>query len=104
MKAALLIILALVGLTALGWFVAANNLAMMKTFAPATEQVRRETFENSKAYRDGVVQELRSMQFEYMKADDAHKAGMANVIRHKMAGVPEDAIPYDLQAFSKELP
>lgn len=97
-------ILGLFALLALGWIFAGNNLAMMKVFAPATEQVRRETFETSKAYRDGMVQELRAMQFEYMKADDAHKAGMAGVIRHKLAGFPEDAIPYDLQTFIKELP
>jgi hypothetical protein len=51
-----------------------------------------------------MVQELRAMQFEYMKADDAHKAGMANVIRHRMAGFPEDALPYDLKTFIQELP
>jgi hypothetical protein len=96
--------LILSALFALGWIVAYNNLAMMKVFAPATEQVRRETFENSKAYRDGMVQELRSMQFEYVLADDAHKAALANVIRHKIAGFPEAAIPYDLQQFIKELP
>lgn len=104
MKAIGLSILVLAGLIGLGWLLAGNNLAMMKVFAPATEQVRRETFENSKAYRDGMVQELRAMQFEYMRADDAHKAGMANVIRHRLAGFPEDALPYDLQQFIKELP
>lgn len=104
MKELGLSILALVALIALIWLFAGNGLAMMKVFAPATEQVRRETFENSKAYRDGMVQELRAMQFEYMKADDAHKAGMANVIRHRVAGFPEDALPYDLKTFIQELP
>jgi hypothetical protein len=97
-------VLLLAVLLGLGWLFAGNELAMMKVFAPAKEQVRRETFENSKAYRDGMVQELRAMQFEYMKAEDAHKAGMANVIRHRLAGFPEDAIPSDLQTFIKELP
>lgn len=104
MKAACWTVLAIIGLFALGWLVAGNDLALMKVFAPAREQVRRETFENSKAYRDGMVQELRAMQFEYLKADEAHKAGMANVIRHRVAGFPEDALPYDLQTFVKELP
>jgi hypothetical protein len=97
--------LGLIILLTLGWILAGNNLAMMKVFAPATEQVRRETFENSKAYRDGVVQELRSMQRDYILLDDEKKkVGLANVIRHKLAGFPEDAIPYDLQLFIKELP
>lgn len=104
MKYAGFSIVGVVALVALGWIFAGNDLAMMKVFAPAKEQVRRETFETSKAYRDGMVQELRAMQFEYMKADDAHKAGMANVIRHRLAGFPEDAIPSDLQTFIKELP
>jgi hypothetical protein len=103
-KAVGLSVLALLVLLALGWIFAGNNLAMRKVFAPATEQVRRETFENSKAYRDGMVQELRAMQFEYMKADEAHKAGMANVIRHRAAGFPEDALPSDLKTFIQELP
>lgn len=97
-------VLALVAVIALGWVLTGNSLAMQKVFAPAREQVRRETFEESKAYRDGVVQEIRAMQFEYLKADDAHKAAMGAVIRHKLAGFPADALPPDLQQFVVELP
>lgn len=97
-------LLVVAALIALGWVLAGNNLGMQKVFAPAHEQVRRDTFEQSKAYRDGVVQELRSMQFEYQKADDAHKAAMGAIIRHKLSGFPEDALPSDLQQFVKELP
>jgi hypothetical protein len=103
MKTFGLCVAGLVALFALVWLIAGNNLALMKVFAPASEQVRRETFENSKAYRDGMIQELRAMQFEYMRADEAHKVGMKNVIRHRLAGFPEDAIPADLQAFIREI-
>jgi hypothetical protein len=97
-------LLAIVALIALGWLLTGNSLVMQKVFAPAREQVRRETFEESKAYRDGVIQEIRAMQFEYLKADDAHKAAMGAVIRHKLAGFPADALPSDLQQFVLELP
>lgn len=97
-------LLGLVALIALGWLFTGNDLAMQKVFAPAREQVRRETFEQSKAYRDGVIQEIRAMQFEYLKADDAHKEAMGAVIRHKLAGFPADALPSDLQQFVLELP
>lgn len=97
-------LLVIVALLALGWLFSGNDLAMQKVFAPAREQVRRETFEESKAYRDGVIQEIRSMQFEYLKADDAHRVAMGAVIRHKLAGFPADALPYDLQQFVQELP
>lgn len=73
-------------------------------FAPKEEQLRRDVFEQSKAYRDGVVQELRSMQFQYQLADSEHRAGLASMIRHKAAGVPADAIPADLQQFITTLP
>lgn len=97
-------VLVVVALLALGWIFTGNDLALQKVFAPAREQVRRETFETSKAYRDGMVQEVRAMQFEYLKADDAHKAAMGAVIRHRLAGFPADALPSDLQQFVVELP
>jgi hypothetical protein len=95
--------LALVALIALGWFFAGNNLAMMKVFMPAQEQVRRETFEQSKAYQEGMVQELRAMQFEYVKAAPAHKAALASVIRHRVADFPIGELPADLRVFLKEI-
>ena len=85
------------------WVIAGNNLAMMKVFAPATEQVRRETFEQSKAYRDGMVQELRSLQIEYIKAADDVKPALAAAIRHKAVGLPEDALPNDLRVFIQSI-
>lgn len=104
MKIAGLWILGFVGLIALGWILTGNNLALTKVFAPKFEQVRRETFEQSKAYQDGVIQELRAYQFEYLKADEAHKAAMGPIIRHKLAGFPSDQLPYDLQQFVSTLP
>ena len=103
MKMILLWVAGLVTLIAIGWALAVNQVAMFKVFSPVMEQARRETFEQSKAYRDGAVQELRAMQFEYIKADSSHKAGLAAVIRHKSAGLPQDAIPADLNAFIKEI-
>lgn len=103
-KLALFWVSAVAATVAAMWIFSANDLALRKVFLPAYEQVRRDTFEQSKAYRDGVIQELRAYQFEYLKADDAHKAAMGPVIRHKLAGFPSDALPYDLQQFVSSLP
>lgn len=97
-------IAAIVGLLALGWGLTFNQLGMRAFFAPKFEQVRRDTFETSKAYRDGMAQELRALQIEYVKADEKIKPALASAIKHKAAGVPADAIPYDLAIFIKELP
>ena len=46
----------------LTWAVQGNDFFMYKVFAPKYEQVRRTTFEQSKAYNQGMVQELQNMQ------------------------------------------
>lgn len=96
------VILAAVG--AITWIARSGALAQNALFAPMEERVRRNTFEQSKAYRDGIVQELRSMQFQYLQAKPEHQAGLASVIRHTSAGLPADAIPADLQQFIRTLP
>lgn len=94
--------------TAIAYFLIAlflgGNLALTKIFSPAQEQVRREVFEQSKAYRQGSIQELRSMQFDYLQADDAHKIGLASVIRHRAADIPQEVLPPDLSMFIRSLP
>jgi len=99
MKDTLCWIFGLLLLVALMWLFAGNGLAMQAYFAPRQEAIRRTTFEQSKAYRDGMAQELRGMQFAYVQADDAHKAAIADLIRHRVAGFPRDALPSDLSTF-----
>ena len=65
MKATAATIGILVALLALGWLFTGNDFFLFKVFAPKYEQVRRETFEQSKAYRQGAIQELQNMQFQY---------------------------------------
>lgn len=85
------------------WLITGNMLLMQKVFNPQFEQVRRDTFETSKAYRDGMAQELRALQLEYIKADPTIRPALATAIKHKAAGVPEDALPTDLLIFIKGL-
>ncbi len=66
MKIAGLSFLALLGLLALGWLVQGNDFFMYKFFAPRQEAVRRQVFETSRAFNQGMVQELQNMQFEYL--------------------------------------
>lgn len=96
--------LILVGILALSWLFLANDTAQQKVFAPAQESIRRQTFENSKAYRQGLAQELENMQFEYNLADDAHKPALASIIKHRAADAPAGSLPYDLETFIRSLP
>lgn len=88
----------------LGWFLNANYLAQKAVFAPINQQIDRKVFEESKSYRQGAVQELQNMQFEYIKASPEHKLALASIIRHRAADVPRDAMPSDLHFFIRDLP
>ena len=41
-----------------GWLAQGNDFLLFQFFAPKYEAVRRETFEQSKAYNQGMIQEL----------------------------------------------
>jgi len=90
-------------LVGLGWLFTTNELAMQAIFSPKFEQVRRTTFEQSKAYNQGVVQELQNMQFQYLQADKEHRGALAALIKHRAADYPHDQLPPDLRLFIESL-
>ena len=90
-------------IVALAWFIQGSDFFMYKYFAPRTEQVRRETFEQSKAYNEGTAQELRRMQMEYVKATPEQKVALASIILHQMAGYDEEKLPKDLREFLRSV-
>lgn len=98
-------LLVLIGLCAAGWLVQGNDFFLYKVFAPRQEQVRRETFEKSKAFNQGMIQELQNMQFQFVQADTAHKAALADIILHRAADfdLNQPQVPADLRAFIEQL-
>ena len=103
MKPFLAVVGGVVGFGALIWGVAYHDLIFTSFFAPKYENVRRNTFEQSKSFRTGAVQELQNMQFEYIRSDAAHKVALKDIIIHRSAEVPEDAMPQDLYNFIQGL-
>ena len=85
------------------WLIQGNDFFLFQVFAPKYEQVRRETFEQSKAFNQGMIQELQNMQFEYVKALPEHKAALASIILHRVADYDEQKLPTDLRAFVQQL-
>jgi hypothetical protein len=72
-------------------------------FSPKYEQVRRETFEQSKAYNQGVIQELQNMQFQYAQAEPEHRAALASIILRRAADYDDGKLPADLGVFIRQL-
>ena len=104
MKPILAIVGGVVGFGAFVWGVAYHELIFTSFFAPKFENVRRNTFEQSKSFRTGAVQELQNMQFEYIKASPEHKKALADIIRQRAVEVPADAMPTNLESFISNLP
>ncbi len=104
MKPFLAVIGGVLGIGALTWGITYHELIFTSFFNPKFEDVRRNTFERSKSFRTGTVTELQNMQFEYIRSDAAHKKSLADIIRHRAAEVPADAMPNDLQSFISNLP
>ena len=84
------------------WVALGNDLALRSFFLPRQEAVRREVFEQSKAYQEGIAQDVRAMQIEYIAASEEHKDAIASVILHRVADY-EDQLPNDLRAFVSSL-
>jgi hypothetical protein len=72
-------------------------------FEPKREAARREVFEETKSYNQGMIQELQNMQFDYYKADSSQKDALASIILHRAADYDEAKLPNDLRAFISKL-
>lgn len=82
---------------------AVGGFYIYRWVAPREESVRRETFEQSKAYNQGMQQDLQKLAFEYAKADDAHKPMIASVILQRTADYDTTQLTPELQTFIHEL-
>lgn len=87
----------------LGWLSAGNEFFMFKFFAPRQEAVRREVFEQSKAYNQGMAQELDGFYLEYSKGTPEQKAAIKSIVLHLVADYPVDKLPAHLQTFINDL-
>ena len=85
------------------WLGKAHQIAWLSFWSPKEEQVRREVFEQTKSYKQGMIQDLRNMQFEYVQAKPEHKSALRSIILHRSADFPVSDLPSDLQTFLSSL-
>jgi len=104
MKLGATILAIILGVLALGWISEGNEFFLYKFFGPKRVAVEREIFENSKAFNQGTIQEIRNYKFEYEKVTDKNqKAALASTILHQVADYPEDKLPNDLRIWINEI-
>jgi len=79
-----------------------EDFFLFKFYAPKYEQVRRQTFEQSRAFNQGMVQELENMQFQYEREKDPNaREALKSIILHRAAGynLNDPAVSYNLRVF-----
>lgn len=81
------------------WAVEGNDFFLTKYFAPKEEAVRRQVFEESKAYNDGMAQQLEAHRLDYIKATPEQRQAIGSVILHQFAGYDKNRLSPDERLF-----
>lgn len=105
-KQVLIVVGTLLALLGLMWAVQGNDFFIYRFFAPRYEETRREVFENTRSFNQGMVQELQNMRFAYVKERDPKaKAALASIILHRASGynLNNPIVPDDLRSFIESL-
>lgn len=76
-----------VGLIAIVFILELTGLGFFKFFEPKRENIRREVFENTKSYVQGVQQDLGKYYDEYQRADEQRKQTIKKVIQMRFPEV-----------------
>ncbi len=96
-------VLALAALFGLTWLFQGNDFFLYQYFAPQYANVQRKVFENTAPFNQGMAQDLRRMQEEYIAADADHKAAIGSLILHNYANYDTTRLPPDLRDFYNQV-
>lgn len=103
-KTAIGVFFAVIGIAiAISWISMGNEFFLYKFFAPKQEAVRREVFENTKSYKQGMAQEIVSYQSQYIVATDEQKLALGSLILHKVADYDESTFKPEIRAFLSQV-
>lgn len=98
--------LGLAAVLAITWIAQGNDWFMYRFFGIRYENTRRQIFEQSRAFNQGMVQELENMEVEYTTSKDPKaKEALASVILHRASGYNMDdpIVPAELRTFVQGL-
>ena len=85
-------------------YIREDDFFLYKIFAPKMATIERQTFEQTKSYQSGMIQELRKYQLEYTRTPDKeHKDALVSMILHNASDLGEQNLPPDLFNFVQSL-
>ena len=62
-------------------------------FAPRYEEIRRQTFEQSRAFQEGTVRNLDKLCLEYATSEGSARIAIQSAIRHQVSDIPANLLP-----------
>lgn len=80
-----------------------GGFRLYEHYNPKYEQVRRTTYEQSRAFREGTVRDLENLALEYARGNDAVKASIRATALHRLANVPEELLTPNLIKFKRDM-
>lgn len=102
-KAVLIYVVVIFAVMVLGFGLTYVDWASYNFFAPKYENTRRQVFEQSNAYKAGMIRDLENLQMEYQRADSNQKDALRSIILHRFSVYSEDSMPANLRAFYHQL-
>jgi hypothetical protein len=103
MKVFLIILGVLVALVGLPWLIQGNDFYLTKMFAPKMEQVRYDTFKQSKSHIEGNIDDLRQDYRIWIKGDAEQRSMIRTGVIQKMDKIDEKTLPSDLYEWVQKL-
>lgn len=80
------------------------NYGTTVVLAPKYAEIRNQTFHNTQAYNDGMVNDLADLHLQYLGAKTPEqKASIRAVILQRFASYPKDRLPAELRDFYASL-
>lgn len=96
---ALITVVSVVGVYALGFVLQAMNLGFYAFWAPKYKAVERQVFEESKPYVQGKITYLNRLRGDYELAPEGQKTTIKAVIKREASQVKSEYLPLDLRTF-----
>ncbi len=85
------------------WFATEGSYRLSAHYAPRFEDVRRTTFEHSRAFQEGTIRDLDNLRMEYLRAgSDAQRQAIADTVRHRLADIDLEALPPQTHEFVRQ--
>ncbi len=76
------------------------NYGTTAVLAPKYAEIRNQTFHNTAAYNDGMVNDLADLHLQYLGArTQEQKESIRAVILQRFAAYPKDRLPAELRDF-----